>query len=101
MAEAAPHRIAGRRPGDAPVPVDAVSFGPLALDPAQSFLASPNAVAVVNLKPLAPGHVLVLPWSVRDAIVCSTSLQRVTDTTVFRVFEKLSRRLPRAEKMGL
>jgi len=36
-------------------------FGPLALDPTQTFLASDAAVAVVNLKPLAPGHVLVLP----------------------------------------
>ena len=42
---------------------DTVQFGPLRLDAAQIFYASPPnlTLATVNLKPLLPGHVLVFP----------------------------------------
>jgi diadenosine tetraphosphate (Ap4A) HIT family hydrolase len=42
---------------------DTVQFGPLRLDAAQVFYASPPnlTLATVNLKPLLPGHVLVFP----------------------------------------
>lgn len=33
----------------------------IAVDPSQLFFASPRSVAAVNLKPLCPGHVLVMP----------------------------------------
>ena len=38
-----------------------LTFGPYALDPQQVFLEQRNCVAFVNLRPVLPGHVLVMP----------------------------------------
>lgn len=39
----------------------AYAFGPVSLSPGQVFYATRHSIAVVNLKPVVPGHVLVLP----------------------------------------
>ena len=46
-----------------PRPAGAVRFGTFALDPRQVFYVSASGLtrAIVNLKPLVPGHVLVVP----------------------------------------
>ena len=46
-----------------PRPAGAVRFGKFALDPRQVFYVSASGLtrAIVNLKPLVPGHVLVVP----------------------------------------
>lgn len=38
-----------------------VRFGKFDIDPRQVFLATETCLAIVNLKPLVPGHVLVIP----------------------------------------
>lgn len=42
-------------------PVGEFFFGPWKIDSTQIFLLSPRSYATVNLKPLVPGHVLVIP----------------------------------------
>eukprot|EP00617_Octactis_speculum_P004578 CAMPEP_0185774626 /NCGR_PEP_ID=MMETSP1174-20130828/79124_1 /TAXON_ID=35687 /ORGANISM="Dictyocha speculum, Strain CCMP1381" /LENGTH=136 /DNA_ID=CAMNT_0028461897 /DNA_START=1 /DNA_END=411 /DNA_ORIENTATION=+ len=46
---------------DSPSPP--LTFGPYVLSPSQQFYISPSGLSVgfVNLKPLVPGHVLVIP----------------------------------------
>ena len=46
-----------------PRPAGAVRFGTFDLDPRQVFYVSASGLtrAIVNLKPLVPGHVLVVP----------------------------------------
>ena len=40
----------------------ALNFGPkILIQPEQVFLQTANCFATVNLKPVAPGHVLVIP----------------------------------------
>ncbi|KAJ3411335.1 hypothetical protein HDV05_002356 [Chytridiales sp. JEL 0842] len=36
-------------------------FGPWPLPPSEIFLTTPHSLALVNLKPLVPGHVLLIP----------------------------------------
>jgi bis(5'-adenosyl)-triphosphatase len=36
-------------------------FGPFALNPTQIFFETSLSLAIVNLKPIVPGHVLILP----------------------------------------
>ena len=70
-AEAATYRDAAAALGYAPPPSAPVAFGPrISLDPATAFYASRSGktVAVVNLKPLVPGHVLVLPTAPGDRL---------------------------------
>jgi len=38
-----------------------VSFGPISIPPEQIFLETSSSFALVNLKPVVPGHVLVCP----------------------------------------
>mmetsp|Transcript_11269 Transcript_11269/g.35730 ORF Transcript_11269/g.35730 Transcript_11269/m.35730 type:complete len:116 (-) Transcript_11269:19-366(-) len=38
-----------------------VAFGRFEIDPRQVFYQSETCLAIVNLKPLVPGHVLVVP----------------------------------------
>ena len=47
--------------GGQPLPAEPFQFGRFQLDPSQLFYASLLSVAIVNLKPLCPGHVLVVP----------------------------------------
>ena len=59
-AEAARYR---RRGDPFPEPAD-VAFGPFAVDASQVFFESGTCRALVNLKPLVAGHVLVVPKAV-------------------------------------
>lgn len=47
--------------GGATLPTEPQPFGRFTLDASQLFYASEHCVAVVNLKPLCPGHVLCIP----------------------------------------
>ncbi|ROW09405.1 hypothetical protein VMCG_02401 [Cytospora schulzeri] len=69
----------------------AVRFGPFEVT-SQVFLTTPHSFALVNLKPLLPGHVLVCP---------STPHRRLTDlsppevTDLFSTVQKVERMLAR------
>lgn len=46
--------------------IEQYAFGPFKIDPRQVFYSTPLSYALVNLRPLLPGHVLVCPR--RDAV---------------------------------
>lgn len=65
---------AGPSGGGEPLPGPTFGFGPkIQLAASQLFYASPLTVATVNLKPLCPGHVLVVPRR------CVQYLRELTD----------------------
>ena len=53
-------------------------FGPYPLTPSQIFYRSTHSMAIVNLKPLVPKHVLVLPYRVVERFA-DLSKEEVTD----------------------
>mmetsp|Transcript_6923 Transcript_6923/g.22466 ORF Transcript_6923/g.22466 Transcript_6923/m.22466 type:complete len:306 (-) Transcript_6923:319-1236(-) len=59
-------------------PSAAVTFGNVTLDHRQVFFASESSLAVVNLKPLVPGHVLVIPRRVAPTL-CDLTDDEATD----------------------
>ena len=63
MAEEASRYAAAAAAGSssAPLPTGDFQFGKFKVDASQLFYASELSVAAVNLKPLCPGHVLVVP----------------------------------------
>jgi bis(5'-adenosyl)-triphosphatase len=44
-------------------------FGPYALHSSQVFFESPLSIGIVNLKPIVPGHVLILPKRVESRVM--------------------------------
>jgi bis(5'-adenosyl)-triphosphatase len=44
-------------------------FGPYALHNSQIFFETPLSLAIVNLKPIVPGHVLIIPKRVEPRIM--------------------------------
>jgi bis(5'-adenosyl)-triphosphatase len=60
MAAEASRYAASAESGE-PLPSAPFPFGPFELDESQCFYATQHCVAIVNLKPLCPGHVLVVP----------------------------------------
>ncbi|KAJ4387174.1 Dinucleoside triphosphate hydrolase [Gnomoniopsis smithogilvyi] len=68
-----------------------IMFGPFEVT-SQVFLATPHSFALVNLKPLLPGHVLVCPHKPHKRLT-DLSLPEVTDlfSTVQRVQALLAR----------
>ena len=59
--EARSYAAAATEAGSLALPSAPFQFGAFELDASQLFFASENCVAIVNLKPLCPGHVLVVP----------------------------------------
>lgn len=72
-------------------PPGKISFGPFEVT-SQVFLTTPHSFALVNLKPLLPGHVLVCPSRPHRRLT-DLSLPEVTDlfATVQRVQRMLAR----------
>ncbi|KAI7783952.1 Bis(5'-adenosyl)-triphosphatase [Diaporthe eres] len=75
-----------------------ISFGPFEVT-SQVFLTTPHSFALVNLKPLLPGHVLVCPSRPHKRLT-DLSLPEVTDlfATVQRVERMLARHYFPSEK---
>lgn len=48
-------------------------FGPHSLHPSQVFFETPLTLGIVNLKPIVPGHVLILPKRVEGRILKLTN----------------------------
>lgn len=52
-----------------------VFFGPYLLSPSQVFFETPLSLAIVNLKPIVPGHVLVIPKRVEPRLLSLTAAE--------------------------
>ena len=63
-----------------------IRFGPWLLDPQQIFLETSSSYGIVNLKPIVPGHVLIIPKRITPRLSDLTS-EEVSDlfATVHRV----------------
>jgi diadenosine tetraphosphate (Ap4A) HIT family hydrolase len=63
-----------------------IRFGPWLLDPEQIFLETSSSYGIVNLKPIVPGHVLIIPKRVCPRL-CDLTSEEVSDlfATVHRV----------------
>lgn len=67
-------------------------FGPHALHPSQVFFESALSIGIVNIKPIVPGHVLVIPKRVEQRIMDLTAAE-YTD-----LFETVRYIAPKIEK---
>jgi diadenosine tetraphosphate (Ap4A) HIT family hydrolase len=69
-----------------------IHFGPWILDPGQVFYETHSTYGIVNLKPIVPGHVLIIPKRVCPRIVDLTS-EEVSDlfATVHKVAPVIER----------
>jgi diadenosine tetraphosphate (Ap4A) HIT family hydrolase len=65
-------------PLDISVELSAWQFGPHALHPGQVFFESPLSLGIVNLRPIVPGHVLMIPKRV-CARLADLSAEEVAD----------------------
>ncbi|KAI1802784.1 HIT-like protein [Daldinia bambusicola] len=68
-----------------------IHFGPFEVTP-QVFLTTPHSFALVNLKPLLPGHVLICP---RRPYKRLTELSAPEITDLFRAVQRVQRMLAR------
>lgn len=82
-------------------PAPLLKFGPFEIPPAQIFLTTRHSFALVNLKPLRPGHVLVCPKH-PHARFTDLALPEVSDLfdAVQRVQRVLARHYFQAEGGG-
>lgn len=67
-------------------------FGPHVLHPSQIFFESALSIGIVNIKPIVPGHVLVIPKRVEQRIMDLTG-EEYTD-----LFESVRFIAPKLEK---
>ncbi|KAK7753297.1 Dinucleoside triphosphate hydrolase [Diatrype stigma] len=72
-------------------PAGPVYFGPFEVTP-QVFLTTPHSFALVNLKPLLPGHVLVCPLEPHKRL---TDLSAPELTDLFQAVQRVQRMLAR------
>ncbi|KAK0746546.1 HIT domain-containing protein [Schizothecium vesticola] len=77
---------ASQRPPSSPI-----FFGPFEVT-SQVFLTTPHTFALVNLKPLLPGHVLVCPFHPHQRL---TSLSPLELTDLFSTVQRVQRMLAR------
>ncbi|KAK0549272.1 hypothetical protein OC844_006894 [Tilletia horrida] len=74
--------------GQAPAPVQSIFFSTFNVTP-QVFHSTPHAHALVNLKPLVPGHVLVIPHRTDAARLHDLSAEEVAG--VFEAVREVAR----------
>ena len=79
----APTAPPSEAPGGPAAALSPVFFARIPLDPRQVFYASPSGLtlAIVNLKPLVPGHVLVIPRCGATFVLCIPAHQGQKRTT--------------------
>ncbi|KAF3055862.1 Bis(5'-nucleosyl)-tetraphosphatase [asymmetrical] [Daldinia childiae] len=68
-----------------------IHFGPFEVTP-QVFLTTPHSFALVNLKPLLPGHVLICPRQPHKRLTELTALEL---TDLFQAVQRVQRMLAR------